>query len=312
MDFDQLLSAASEAMSAPESMVARSARARASATGVTPEQILAEWAGVDPGDAPAAPAAPAAAPAEPALAEPAAAESPAVPPPAAVVDVEVVAPVAATAEAEAEPEPEPEPEEPVEVLVGSAGISAFKRYTLPKWLTAAFVVVPLAALFYAASFATGPECGNGGALAVDPVTGIAENCDGSEFGFVGEDPLILGATLYTVDAAPACQACHGAAGEGGAGPALASGAVTDTFPTCADHIEWVTLGTTEWGQERGPTYGANNKTVGGFGLMPGFAGGLTPREIAAVVLYERVAFGGLDAAAAETDCFAPFEATAAN
>jgi hypothetical protein len=217
----------------------------------------------------------------------------------------------AEAEAEAEREPEPEPdEEPVEVLVGSAGIRAFKRFTLPRWLTAAFVVVPLAALFYAASFATGPECGSGGALAVDPVTGIAENCDGSEFGFVGEDPLILGATLYAVDAA--CQACHGAAGEGGAGPALASGAVTDTFPTCDDHIEWVALGTTGWGQERGPTYGANNKTVGGFGLMPGFDGGLTPQEIAAVVLYERVTFGGLDATEAEADCFASSEAIAAN
>ncbi|MEE8477539.1 MAG: c-type cytochrome [Gemmatimonadales bacterium] len=311
MDFDQLLSAASQAMSVPESMVARSARARASATGVTPEQILAEWAGVDPGDAPAAPAATSVepAPAEPASVEPASAEPATAPPPAAAVDVEVVAPVAATAEAEPEPEPEPD-EEPMEVLFGSAGIRAFKRFTLPKWLTAAFVVVPLAALFYAASFATGPECGNGGALGVDPVTGIAENCDGSEFGFVGEDPLILGATLYNVDAA--CQACHGAAGGGGAGPALASGAVTETFPTCDDHIEWVALGTTGWGQERGPTYGANNKTVGGFGLMPGFAGGLTPQEIAAVVFYERVTFGGLDAAAAETDCFASFEAIAAN
>ena len=297
-------------MSAPESIVGRSARARASATGETPEQILAQWAGVDPGDAPAAPAA---ASAEPASAEPVPAEPAAAPTPAAAVDVEVVAPVAATAEAEAEAEPEPEPEpdeEPVEVLVGSAGIRAFKRFTLPRWLTAAFVVVPLAALFYAASFATGPECGNGGALAVDPVTGIAENCDGSEFGFVGEDPLILGATLYTVDAA--CQACHGAAGGGGAGPALASGAVTATFPTCDDHIDWVALGTTGWSQERGPTYGANNKAVGGFGIMPGFAPSLTSQELAAVVLYERVTFGGLDAAEAEADCFASSEATAAN
>ena len=310
MDFDQLLSAASQAMSAPEAIVARSARARASATGATPEQILAQWAGVDPGDAPAAPAAAAV---EPAPAQPASAEPAAAPPPAAAVDVEVVAPVAATVEAEAEPEPEPEPEpdeEPVEILVASAGIRAFRRFTLPRWLTAAFVVVPLAALFYAASFATGPECGKGGALAVDPVTGIAENCDGSEFGFVGEDPLILGATLYTVGAA--CQACHGAAGGGGAGPALANGAVTATFPTCDDHIEWVALGTTGWGQERGPTYGANGKAVGGFGLMPGFAGGLTSEEIAAVVLYERVTFGGLDAAEAEADCFASSEATAAN
>ena len=49
MDFAQLLSAASEAMSAPEVLVGRSARARATAEGVAPEQILAGWAGVDAG-----------------------------------------------------------------------------------------------------------------------------------------------------------------------------------------------------------------------------------------------------------------------
>lgn len=36
--------------------------------------------------------------------------------------------------------------------------------------------------------------------------------------------------------------------------------------------------------------------------MPGFEGVLTPEEIAAVVLYERVAFGGQPLPDAESDC----------
>lgn len=306
MDFDQLLTAASEAMSTPESIVGRSARARASATGVTPEQILAEWAGVDLGDAPA-PAAPAAAAA---AAQPPAAE-PVPAAPAAEVDVEVIPPSAEAPEPEPEPMPEPE-EEPEEMLVGSAGIRAMRRFALPGWLTATFVVVPLAALFYAATFATGPECGNGGALAIDPESGLAENCDGSEFGSLGGSPLQLGAALYTVDAAPACQSCHGPQGGGGAGPALAGGSVVATFGSCEDHIQWVSLGSVGWNDEVGATYGDNNKPVGGGGVMQGYAPDLSPEEIAAVVIYERVTFGGLDQAAVEADCAPPEGAEAAN
>lgn len=310
MDFDQLLTAASQAMSAPENIVARSARAKASATGVTPEQILAEWAGVDAGDVPAPTAVPD--PAAAAVLEPAAAQAVAAPT-EAPVDVEVVAPRAEAPAPEPEP-PQPEPEEePEEVLVGSAGIRAIRRFSLPGWLTASFVIVPLAALFYAATFATGPECGKGGALAVDPVSGFAENCDGTEFGSVGGNLLQLGAALFTAEAAPPCQACHGADGGGGAGPALAGGEVVTTFSRCEDHIQWVSLGTVGWSEEIGPTYGDNNKPVGGFGVMQGYTEtGLSLQEIAAVVLYERVTFGGLDAAEAESDCNAALAAAAGN
>ncbi|NNC92300.1 MAG: hypothetical protein HKN80_07375, partial [Acidimicrobiia bacterium] len=119
MDFAQLLTAAAAAMSVPEEMVGRSARARAAADGVSPEQILAGWAGVDAGGA-SAPAADPAATAAPASAP---AATPAVPAaPAPELDVEVVAP-SAEPEPESEEEPEPEPEEePEEVLVGAAGI----------------------------------------------------------------------------------------------------------------------------------------------------------------------------------------------
>ncbi len=299
MDFEQLLAAASSALSAPSEIVGRSARARATAEGVGPEQILARWAGVDADATSAAPAAP------PAAVEAAPAAAPveaAAPPQAQELDVEVVAPMS---EERPEPEPEPAPEpEPEQVLVGSAGIEVTKRQSLPKWLAASFFVVPLVALFYVASFASGPQCGNGGALAIDPVTGVAENCDGSEYGSLGGNVLEQGAALYLAEALPSCQACHGAEGGGGTGPALAGGAVVETFPACADHILWVALGTSGWRGERGDTYGAQAKPVGGGGIMPSYeAAGLTPEEIAAVVLFERVSFGGQDAAAAEADCF---------
>jgi len=297
VDFERLLAAASEALSAPGDIVGRSARARATAEGVAPEQILAQWAGVDAGSAStpvASPTAPAAETAPPATS--------AAPPVAAELDVEVVAP---TPEEASVPEPEPEPEEePEEVLVGTAGIREMKRQSLPRWLAATFLIVPLVALFYAATFASGPGCGNGGALAIDPVTGVAENCDGSEFGSLGGSPLKLGAALYTVEATPACQNCHGSDGGGGIGPAFGGGAVVETFPLCVDHIAWVSLGTTGWREEVGDTYGAQAKPVGGGGLMPSYQdAGLTAEEIAAVVLFERVTFGGLDATEAEADCF---------
>ena len=305
MDFAQLLTAASQALSVPEDLVGRSARARASAEGVGPEQILARWAGVEAGAAPAPPVADAPAPA--------AAPSPAAQPAAAPqLDVEVVAAADEPVE-EPEPEPEPEPEEePEEMLVGSAGIRAMKRTALPRWLAATFVIVPLVALFYAATFASGPGCGNGGALAIDPVTGVAENCDGSEFGSLGGNPLKLGAALYTAEAAPTCQSCHGADGGGGTGPAFAGGAVVETFPSCEAHILWVTLGTNRWREEVGNTYGGPDgtaKEVGGGGQMQSYESGLTPEEIAAVVLFERVTFGNLDPAEAEADCFPPAEAS---
>lgn len=293
MDFAQLLAAACEAMSAPESIVGRSARARATADGVAPEQILAGWAGVDAGATAAAPAVPA----------PVEASAPAAPVATVDLDVEVVAPTTeAPPEPESDPEPEPE-EEPEEILVGSAGIREMKRRSLPRWLAATFLVVPLVALFYAATFASGPGCGNGGALAVDPVTGVAENCDGSEFGSLGGNSLQLGAALYTVEAAPTCQSCHGADGGGGTGPAFAGGAIIETFPSCAAHIQWVSLGTNRFRDEVGEVYGAQAKPVGGGGVMQSYEdAGLTAKEIAAVVLYERVTFGGLDAEEAEADC----------
>lgn len=86
-----------------------------------------------------------------------------------------------------------------------------------------------------------------------------------------------------------CAACHGASGGGGVGPALGGGAVVQTFPNYQDHILWVTLGSAEWPAD---TYGAQNESPGGTGVMPAFGNELSPAEIIAVVRYEREVLGG--------------------
>ena len=271
---DDLLTRAAEAQGMPEAMVKRSATARAKAEGKTPEQILAEWAGVE------APAAAAAEPAEPTPA-PAAAPEPAEP---AAAEVEVIG--------EDEPVAAPAPEEPERELVTPAG-------ALPRWLAALFVAVPLFALAYAGFLPNGPNCGDAGQLAVDPVTGVAVNCDGSEFGAEELDFFAIGADVYGVR----CAVCHGANGGGVASfPPFVDGALAATFPegSCVDHQQWVTLGSDGWPDL---TYGATDKPVGGAGvLMPAFGNQLSEQELAAVVLYERVQFAGFDLEATKADC----------
>jgi mono/diheme cytochrome c family protein len=66
-----------------------------------------------------------------------------------------------------------------------------------------------------------------------------------------------------------CASCHGAQGEGGAGPKLA-GVVTRDFPNETDQINFVTKG-------KGP--------------MPAFGGTLTASQIRQVVDYTRTGLG---------------------
>jgi mono/diheme cytochrome c family protein len=203
----------------------------------------------------------------------------------------VAAEVEVIAESE-EPEELPPAAEPGRELVTPSG-------ALPRWLAALFVAVPLFAVAYAGFLPNGPNCGDAGQLAVDPVTGVAVNCDGSEFGAEEADYFATGSQIYGVR----CAVCHGATGAGVARfPPFIDGALVSTFPdgTCAQHQEWVTLGSSGWPD---PTYGATNKPVGGLGaLMPGFGSQLTEEEIAAVVLYERVQFGGLPLDSVQADC----------
>ena len=95
-----------------------------------------------------------------------------------------------------------------------------------------------------------------------------------------------------------CSACHGEAGQGGTGPALDS--VVETFPSCDDQLQWVTLGSERWRDEIGDAYGAAEKSV--VGGMPENGERLTDEEIAAVVVFERVRYGGQDFAEVSTDC----------
>lgn len=95
-----------------------------------------------------------------------------------------------------------------------------------------------------------------------------------------------------------CSVCHGDAGQGGVGPELTG--VTETFPLCAEQIEWISLGSEQWKQTHGETYGAQDKPVAG--AMPAHAETLTPREIAAVAAWERSTYGGVSEQAALDEC----------
>ncbi|MEX1207366.1 MAG: c-type cytochrome [Acidimicrobiia bacterium] len=278
VDAADLLAKAAAAQGLPEAMTKRSAAARAKAEGKTPEQVLAEWAGVEAPAAGAAPAAPAAPAVSPAAAAPAAAEAPA-------AEIEVIAEESGVTAAEAARRTERE-------LVTPSG-------AFPRWLAALFVAVPMFAITYASFLPNGPNCGDAGSLGIDPVTGIAVNCDGSEFGQDEVDFFAIGAEVYGAR----CAVCHGPTGGGVASfPPFIDGALLETFPegSCATHIEWVMLGSAGWPD---PTYGANNKPVGGLGVvMPAFGTQLSEQELHSVVLYERVQFGGLPLEGVITDC----------
>lgn len=290
---DEILEKVAAAKGMPEALAKRSAEARAKKTGEPLAAVLAEWAGVDPakveGAIPATEATEVVeAPAEDAAATTAEADE-------TTIDAED------RTEAQGDGEPGVTKTKDVEVIEAAATDDAAPEVPTrmggyPRWLTAAFVIIPLLAVAYILVSPNGPDCGTGAQLLVDPVTGTAVNCDGSAYGTEATDYFGNGAALYAQ-----CQACHAADGSGGAGPAFTGGDLLTVFPagSCSTQIEWVTLGTSGWPD---PTYGATSKPVGGVGLMPAFGPTLTPDQIAEVVLYERVQFGGQDLTAAEEDC----------
>ncbi len=94
-----------------------------------------------------------------------------------------------------------------------------------------------------------------------------------------------------------CAACHGKSGEGGVGPALTT--VRETYPDCATHRKWISLGSVLWREQVGETYGATQKPV--VGAMPAF-NKLTDGELAQIAVYERVRFGGGDLDTERTAC----------
>lgn len=175
-------------------------------------------------------------------------------PAAAVAPAAETAPVPAAAAAAEVEKPAPAPE-PVRPEVAAA----LRRRKIPFWAMPVLAGLPLWAYVYQGTLSP-PPAGIEGAMAV------------------GEEVYL------------ACSACHGPGGAGvGAFPALDN--VLEVFPDGRDQMAWVALGSTGW-RDFSDTYGATDKPVGGG--MPGFAASLSEEELASVVLYERVTFGGLE------------------
>jgi len=287
-----LVNKVAEILNAPVDLVQRSAEARAAASGVSVDDVLSSWAG---GESVAA-----SAPKEEVIAE------------------EVVEEVVEEAAAEevVEEVVEEKSEAPVAAAVTrqvtktvsfaneTMGIKINSENLLPKWLNFSFIIIPLFILIGLISSSNTQDCGERGMLNVDRKSQEAVNCDGSPYEGRGVaatntvNYIALGQEVYA--GAAACAGCHGGGGGGGVGPAFTGGALYTTFPSCADHTKWIQLGSAGWQAEVGPTYGAEDTvSIGG---MPGFQGKLTEDELYAVVVFERVVFGGGNTEEVLSDC----------
>ena len=283
----ELLAKVSEILGIPETLVQRSAEARAQASGNTVEEILQSWAG---GEAVAA-----SAPAEKA---PVAEETPVEEVKEEVVVAEET-PVVQKTTTKVE-----KVIKKVSMANNTMGIKLNTDTTLPRWLNYSFMIIPIFILIGMINTSGTQECGVNGILDVDRKSQQTVNCDGSPFEGKGVastntvNYVAVGQQVYS--GAAACAGCHGANGGGGVGPSFIGGALYKTFPTCADHAKWIQLGSAGWQAEVGGAYGAENTiSIGG---MPGFQGKLTEEELMAVVVFERVVFGGGNTEEVLVDC----------
>jgi len=285
----ELLSKVAELLKAPEELVQRSAEARAEASGKSVDEVLQSWAGGEAIES----SAPAEAPVEEAPVEEAPVEE------APVEEVVEEAPV----EEVIPPTSVKTVIKKVAVVNKTMGIKLNAEASLPNWLNLSFLVIPLFILIGMINASSTQECGVKGILDVDRKSQQTVNCDGSPFEGTGVSSstvnyVALGQQIYS--GAAACAGCHGANGGGGVGPAFIAGELYTTFPTCSDHAKWIQLGSAGWQSEVGATYGAEDKvSIGG---MPGFQGKLTEDELYAVVVFERVVFGGSQTEEVLTDC----------
>ena len=291
-----LVNKVAEILNAPVDLVQRSAEARAAASGVSVDDVLSSWAG---GESVAASAPKEETPVEEAPKEEA-----------------VVEETEETVEEETPVEEAPKEEAVIATAVTrqvtksisfaneTMGIKINSENLLPKWLNFSFIIIPLFILIGLISSSNTQECGERGMLNVDRKSQEAVNCDGSPYEGRGVaatntiNYIALGQEVYS--GAAACAGCHGGGGGGGVGPAFIGGALYTTFPTCADHTKWIQLGSAGWQAEIGPTYGAEDTvSIGG---MPGFQGKLSEDELYAVVVFERVVFGGGNTEEVLSDC----------
>jgi mono/diheme cytochrome c family protein len=186
------------------------------------------------------------------------AEEPAAAPAGEAVEATpAAAPAPAAAAAIVEPEP-PAPE-PVRPEVEAA----LRRKKIPIWAMPVLAALPLWAYVYQATLEPAPT---------------------------GElTPLEAGEAVY---GSSGCASCHGASG-GGTSTAPGFDGVLETWPDLRDHMMWVRVGNDGWFAASGEdVYGATAKASNG-GKMPAFPL-LTDQELAEVVLYERVEFGGME------------------
>lgn len=165
-----------------------------------------------------------------------------------------VAPAAASAAPAVPAEPafvEPVPK------AGYLRVQEYKRQRIPVWALGGLVALPFWGVLYFGAF--GERGGH-------------------------EEAAVDGEAIYGSN----CASCHGAAGEGGVGPALAGGESKLTFPEPEAHVAWVEQGSTS---VKGQPYGDPNREGGqriaSSGGMPPFQGTLSAEEIEAVVAYER-------------------------
>lgn len=304
----ELSAAAAAALGVPEPIVMRSAAARAAETGMSVDDVLTAWAGGSAVAGSTPQPAPEEASAEPEATAPEP-ETPANPPAEERVSPTVAAPVATppmvTTRAPVPAEVTPAQAAALDevVTVPTAGIRERTNFVLPRWLAWVMLIIPLFALFALGGAATG-TCGEATELQTDVISGEIVNCDGSEFtgsgiGGGGTDFIALGERIYNGEGAT-CAGCHGAQGGGGAGPALTG--VLTTFSVCVDHMEWVRLGTQGFQEEGRDTYGDTDKPVGGSGAVMPAHPSLSEEQLAAVVAFERVSFGGADPAEVLADC----------
>jgi mono/diheme cytochrome c family protein len=125
-------------------------------------------------------------------------------------------------------------------------------------------------------------------------------CGGDDGANAGPaDPGVLAGGERIYDGS--CKVCHGSSGQGGAGSALDD--VLSVFPDCEEQVSWITLGSTGWEDQIGPTYGAVNREIER--AMPGFDGSLSEAEIRLVAAWQRYRFGAQEAAAAASACGVP-------
>ena len=288
-----LVNKVAEILNAPVDLVQRSAEARAAASGVSVDDVLSSWAG---GESVAASAPKEEAPVEEAPKEEAVVEE--------TVKEETPVAEAPKEEAVIATAVTRQVTKSISFANETMGIKINSENLLPKWLNFSFIIIPLFILIGLISSSNTQECGERGMLNVDRKSQEAVNCDGSPYEGRGVaatntiNYIALGQEVYA--GAAACAGCHGGGGGGGVGPAFTGGALYTTFPTCADHTKWIQLGSAGWQAEVGPTYGAEDTvSIGG---MPGFQGKLTEDELYAVVVFERVVFGGGNTEEVLSDC----------